>query len=276
VANDGFGAGGCLEIYRPAGANEGSNWVRPFAPLTAPGNGKTANDPGAGGTVPVRSWNATDGGSQTANFTYGWYGHTSYQSADPTHFDGNEFWMQMRIKRDPRRVSGGNQSFMVGKLNYIAVAETSVGAPLQELVIYSNGGSTSGQATAGQNSFRIYGGAAYFEELSQEAGGNIQPGGTSPIWQWNSGSWDTVMYHMVMGRRGIDETLIEVSGAHAGETSFTKFWVQTFPYNGFDVRNGLQALICSTYNNAANMPQDYVERWTQIIFSKQPIPCPQV
>jgi hypothetical protein len=271
VANDGFGGGGCLEILRPAGSSEGSTWIRPFAPLNAPGNGKSANDPGAGGTVPRRTWSASDGGNQSANFTYGWYGHTSYQSADPTHFDGNEFWMQMRVKRDPRRVSNGNQNVTVGKLNYIAIMETSAGAPLQELVIYSNGG-----PTAGQNNFRIYGGAAYFEELSQEAGSNIQPGGTSAIWQWNSGSWDTVMYHMVMGRQGVDETLIEVFGAHAGETAFTKFWVQTFPYVGFDVRKGLQALICSTYNNAASMPQDYVERWTQIIFSKEAIACPQV
>src|SRR5690606_37664930 len=100
-------------------------------------------------------------------------------------------------------------------------------------------------------------------------------GGVSSIWTWNSGSWDTVMYHLIMGRQGVRETRIEVYGAHAGETSFTKFWDQTFAYDAFEVRNGLQTLQLSTYNNGGNMPQEYTERWDQFIFSKEMIPCPQ-
>jgi hypothetical protein len=271
ITTDGVTPGGCLEIFRPGGSGaEGTHWIRPFAPLTAPGNGKTANDPAANGTVTVRSWNPTDGGSQTSNFKYGWYGHPSVQDAN---FDGNEFWLQMRVKRDPRRVTGGNESFLVGKHLYLSIVETGTGAPRQELVVYSNGGGGTGV-----NRFRIYGGWAYFTALDEapNTDGTVQPGGVSPIWTWNSGSWDTVMYHLIMGRTGIAETRIEVYGAHAGEKSFTKFWDQTFAYQAFEVRDGLQALQLSNYNNGSVLPQDYYERWDQIIFSKQPIPCPQV
>ncbi|MCB1845001.1 MAG: hypothetical protein KDI09_18695, partial [Halioglobus sp.] len=215
ITNDGITGGGCIELYRTAGSfSEGTHWIRPFAPMTAPGNGRNVDDPAAGGTIPVRNWSSTDGGSQTSDFTNGWYGHSSYKDADPEHFDGTEFWLQYRAKRDPRRVSGGNQNFLVGKHIYLAMCEGGIGAPNQELVVYSNGGGSSGASAAGQNSFRIYGGAAYFTALDEApgAGGTIQPGGASPVWQWASGSWDTIMYHLIMGRQGVNETRIEVYG----------------------------------------------------------------
>jgi hypothetical protein len=86
------------------------------------------------------------------------------------------------------------------------------------------------------------------------------------------------MYHLVMGRQGVDETVLEMYGAHAGQTSFTKFWQQTFPYQAFEVRNGLQTLQLSVYNNSSSLPQTFYERVTQIIFASgaTPIPCPQV
>jgi hypothetical protein len=126
----------------------------------------------------------------------------------------------------------------------------------------------------------VYGGEAYFTELNSgiHGDGTIQPGGVAPIWQWGLGSWDTIMYHLVMGRRGVDETLFEAYGAHSGQTTFTKFWSQTFPFQAFEVRNGLQTLQLSVYNNGASMPQTFYERVTQIIFAtgSTPIPCPRV
>jgi hypothetical protein len=278
---DGIGNGKCVELVLGAGVTDQStHWIRPFAPLDAASTGRGAADPAAGGTLTRRTLVATNGGSQHNDFTFGWHGHTSYKTADPTHFDGTEFWIQYRAKRDPRRVSGGNESILVGKHAYLAACESSVGAMRQELVIYSNGGGTSGQATAGQNSFRMYGGEAYFTALDSgiHGDGTIQPGGVAPTWQWGLGSWDTIMYHLVMGRQGVDETVLEMYGAHAGQTSFTKFWQQTFPYQAFEVRNGLQTLQLSVYNNSSSLPQTFYERVTQIIFASgaTPIPCPQV
>jgi hypothetical protein len=273
--------GGALKLTHPnLSGSDSTHWIRPFAPLDAASTGRGAADPAAGGALTLRHLVASDAGGQHAGFAFGWYGHSSYVAADPTHFDGTEFWLQYRAKRDPGRVSGGNENILVGKHIYLAATEGSVGAMAQELVVYSNGGNTSGGSAAGQNSLRIYGGESYFNPLDGgiHGDGTIQPGGVAPIWQWANGAWDTVMYHLVMGRKGVDETLIEVFGAHANQTTFTKFWSQTFPYQDFEVRNGLQTLQCSIYNNSNASVKQYVDRWCQMIFASgaTPIPCPQV
>ena len=266
ITTDGITGGGCLQILHLDGTEDGMHWWRPLAPMSAPGNGKAADDPAASGSLTVRAWNPTDGGGQTNAFDQGWYGHVSTQTAE---FDGDEFWLQMRVKRDPRRVQGSNQSITVGKHQFLSVCAASL--VNQDLITYSNGG-----GGVGVNQFRIYGGWQVFAPLDDAPDapdGTIQPGGVTPIWEWNSGSWDTVMYHLVVGREGISETLIEVYGAHEGETEFTKFWDQTFAVGDFEIRPGLQAIILSTYNNDANMTEFY-ELWDQLIFSHDFIPCP--
>jgi len=263
ITTDGITGGGCLEIYHPPGVAGRSHWWRPFAPLRAPGNGKDKDDPAASGTVTVRNWAPTDGGMQTAQFSGGWYAHSSFSGSQ---YDGDEFWLQMRVKRDPRRIQGGNASHNVGKFTYLTVCQLSLSD--QEIVTYS-----------GSKTFRMYGAWRIFEPLDQAPGGDgtVQPGGVSSLWQWAmNDTWDTVMYHVKPGREGVRETLIEVYGAHQGEKEFTLFWQQTFAVNSYDPGNGWQALICTTYNTGLEFNPGYFERWDQIIFSKQPIPCPQV
>jgi hypothetical protein len=270
ITDDGITGGGCLEMLRPAGGGETSAWWRPFSPLAGSGNGKGVDDPAANGTLTVRPYSPSQGSDAVAGHQYGWYGHSSYHNAN---FDGEEFYLQMRAKRDPRRISGGNQNFSVGKFTYLTICRYSLSN--QELVTYS--AAPSGD----DNRFRIYGGWQIFQPLDQAPGtdGSIQPGGVSPLWSW-SGGWDTIMYHLVMGRENTNETLLEIYAAHPGETGFTLIWQQTFAFFSFDSGNGLQrglqALICSTYNNGQNLPGDYWDRWDQIIFSKEFIPCPQV
>jgi hypothetical protein len=262
ITTDGITGGGCMEIQHPAGGQDGMHWWRPFSPFAAPGNGRTTNDPAAGGTLPLRTWNATDGGLQTAQYGDGFYTHPSYGAND-----GSEFWLQMRVKRDPRRFTGANQGAQdIGKFIYITVCQISLSD--QEIVTYS-----------GSQAFRMYGGWQVFAALDQAPGadGSLQPGGVAPLWQWAiDGTWDTVMYHFKPGRQGVNETLLEVYGAHHGQTSFTLFWQQTIAIGSWDPGDGWQALICTTYNNGTNFPSAFFERWTQLIFSKQTIPCPQV
>jgi hypothetical protein len=58
---DGLASGSCLEVLvGPGGSGQSSYWWRPFSPFVAPGNGKSANDPGAGGTIGARPWNSSD------------------------------------------------------------------------------------------------------------------------------------------------------------------------------------------------------------------------
>ena len=280
ITTDGITGGGCLEMYNNGTGSDATHWIRPFAPLAAGGNGKTTDDPAAGGSIPLRTWAFQQGQANHNQFPYGWYGHSQYLNNDPTHFDGTEFWLQYRVKRDIRRVTNGNQNNLVGKLNYVTCCENFdvTGLANQELVVYSNGGGTTGAATSGQNSVRMYGGWALFDPLDQEAGhGDIQPGGVSPIWQWAlDGTWDTMMIHLRPGRTNVDETLIELYGAHQGETSFTLFWQQTFAMWAFDTRNGFQCVYASVYNNNYKFSGGWYDRHDQYIFSTQPIPCPQV
>src|SRR5690606_37292174 len=127
----------------------------------------------------------SDGSNTTQFFDRGWYAHASNHVSG--RHDGNEFYLQMRVKRDPRRVQGGNASVTVGKHTFITICAQSLSD--QELVTYSNGGGGTGV-----NRFRIYGGEQVFQALDQGTGGDgtIQPGGASEIWAWAlDGTWDT-------------------------------------------------------------------------------------
>jgi hypothetical protein len=275
ITTDGVTGGGCLEIVRRAGSSEcPSHWWRPLSPVTAPGNGKVANDPAASGALTTQPYTPTSGGSQITNWGgRGIYGHSSY-GGNGQGFDGNEFYLQMRVKMDPNRVAGGNSSNTVGKLLYLSHTYRSLTS--QELVTYSYG--YGGNQGSGKNYFRIYGGWGVFSALDQEVSpyDGIQPGSDVAADWYFSGGWDTIMYHLVMGRVGVDESRIEVFAAHPGETSFTRIWNQTFAFVEFEWNNGINAMILSTYNNGNSFASDFYHRYDQVIFSKQAIPCPQV
>jgi hypothetical protein len=114
-----------------------------------------------------------------------------------------------------------------------------------------------------------------------EGSGNIQPGGVSSVFQRAlDGTWDTVMYHLRPGRENVNETLFEIYASHQGQPR-ELIWQQTFPITtqyagGYFVRKGYQAVQLSTYNNSTNFTVPYYERWTQLVFSRQEIPWPQV
>ncbi len=167
----------------------------------------------------------------------------------------------------------------VGKFTF--QTRTDLSLTTQEIVTYS------GALANGENYFRMYGGGSSspLDQKNVVSGQGQQPGSelgvcaisSSPgrCWAW-SGSWDTVMYHIVPGRADVAESRIEVYAAHQGETTFTKIWDMVW-VNDYGSGNpfGYNALICSTYNNGNNCPSDFWHRYDQIIFSKSFIPCPQ-
>ncbi len=272
-AADGVSGGGSLELYRPAGTSEQAGWWRPFSPMTDSGQG--VPDRGANGTIQRQPWNPTDRGSETTNWgTRGVYGHTSY--AGPG-YDGTEFFLQMRVKQDPRRISGGNEDYAGGKLFYLTHTYRSLTS--QELVTYS----AAPQGNPIRNYLRIYAaGSPPLEDLDSlnrpgwQLGSELGPCDNTSLancWYW-SGGWDTMMYHLQPGRDGIEETRLRVYAAHPGEKKYTMIWDETFAI-GYDWDNGWNALLLSTYQNGRNMPQAFSNRYDQIIFSKQFIPAPQ-
>ncbi|HXS88456.1 MAG TPA: hypothetical protein VN705_03850 [Steroidobacteraceae bacterium] len=279
---DGLASGSCLEVLvGPGGSGQSSYWWRPFSPFVAPGNGKSANDPGAGGTIGARPWNSSDR-NQLGNTNTGWYGHPSYAAADPSHFDGTDFYLQVVCKMDPRRITGGNSAFITGKFIWFTTAEGEQSLSNAEHVFMSYGPSGN---DGNKNYLRAYSlgvnGIGSFDALDQEEPGDrIQPGSSSATdWSY-SGGWDVLLFHLRLGQKnvtsGANATLLEVWAAHPGQTSYTKIWNQEYGNSAYEARNGLQALILGGYNNNANFPQQFYHRYAQVIFSKQFIPCPQV
>lgn len=285
ITTDGI-TGACLEIVRPAGSSDGSVWWRPFAPIVGSGNGRGQNDPAAGGTVPVRSYAATDGGSQISAWSQGAY----YGTSGSGPFDGPEYYFQCRVKMDPARIQGANASIDVGKLFYFTRTDRS--ATDQEIVVFS------GHPIGGKNYFSMYrsvGPPLDADAPGVSARGN-QPGnamGTvgnkqcrfdndggrlANCWYWPVNEWATVMWHIKNGTSGGNNTLIEAWAARQGEKQFTKIWYQPdadLPFDP-DFPQGHNALIASIYHNGENMPVQFYHRYCQMIFSKQPIACPQV
>ena len=276
--SDGVTGGGCLEIRRPAGRGEPPGWWRPFSPLDT-GSGKAVNDPGASGTIPVKPWNSSNN-SIIRSHVNGWYGHPDLQDAN---FDGHVFYLQVRVKADPRRITGGNEQFTAGKFCWFTTAEGGQSLSNAEHVFWSYG---NGGNDGSKNYLRCYAlgatGIGPFDPLDQEQVpyDGIQPGSDSAVDWAYSGGWDTLLFRLQLGKIGVtsgaDATHLIVFAANAGQTEYTKIWDQQYGVNAFEARGGLQAFLASSYNNGRDMPQEFWQRFDQFIFSHDFIPCPQV
>jgi hypothetical protein len=290
ITTDGVTGGGCMEIVRPAGSQDGSVWWRPFSPIrggTASGNGRGFgnDDPGANRTLPVQSYAATDGGSQISS----WGDRGFYGTSGPGPFDGTDYYLQVRVKMDPNRIAGGNGSIDVGKLFYFTRHDRS--ATAQEIVVFS------GHSLSQQNYFSMYrtvgpplagdppGVGGHGDQPGTQFGSvgdkicrfDNSDGRLANCWHWPAGQWATVMWHIRNGSNGGNDTLVEVWVAGPGQKQYTKIWQQPGVDLPFDAGPaGHNALICSIYHNGTSMPTQFYHRYDQIIFSKQMIPCPQV
>jgi hypothetical protein len=273
----------CLQFLYPAGASPQSTfWWRPLAPMNT-GSGKSTNDPAASNTITLRTWNPASS-SATSNFAFGWYGHSTYANADPTHFDGNELWLQIRVKADPRRV--GPDDFGGGKFVWFTTAEGANSLSGGEHVFWSfgRGGSAANQG-ADKNYLRCYvhqvNGIGAFDPLDQEEPGTrIQPGSDVAEDWFYSNNWDTLLFHIRPGvlstTSGANSSRLRVYAAHDGETEYTKIWDQEYGISSYEARNGLQALILSQFNNGFDFSQEFWHRYAHPIFSKSYIHPPAV
>lgn len=273
--------GFCLEALHPVGPEPRTTWWRPLSPMSI-GNGRGEPDPGDG--LPLQSWEPTRRGSQTTGWSNGFYGHPGHGT-----FDGRDIYLQVRVKMDPRRISGGNEAHAVGKAVWLTLCSRSLTD--QEHVFYSYG--NGGNQGPGRNYLRCYvkeGGRGGFSPLNtyNNPGGRIQPGSElAEDWSY-SGGWDCLLIHVRMGLQdvasGPDAMRLEVWAATEpailNGDGYSKIWDQEYPLLDFQGENpsryGLQALLLSSFNNGNSFAQDFWHRYTQVIFSRQPIPCPLV
>jgi len=277
VASGGADGGGYMRLYRPTGTvGDGTYWWRPFSPLTGASNGRGQNDPGAGGTLPLQTYTATDGGSALYNYMDrarpGWYGHADYHNTGA--FDGTDFWVQVRVKIDPRRTKAGN--VVNGKL--LNFSTTRLSYTNQEIVTVSAYPTPAGEGTP--NIHAMYDGT--YGYLRDKGVGTKNP----TNWAYSFG-WDTLLYHVTPGHQNtvtgtiVKDTRLEVWAARQGETQYTKIWDVMYDA-WFDtpleytpnMKNGWNAFICWIYQNG-EYNSEFFQCFDQIIFSKSMIPCPQ-
>jgi len=240
---DGITGGGCLKITRAAGSSESAHWWRPMSAMQESGRGvpdagwsagmPTIDDPVDGEAMRISSWHR------------GNYGPSSSGT-----WDGDEFYLQLRMKFDPRRRDAGVNG---GKIFYLTRTERSLTA--QELVTYYKGSTR----------FSIY------KAGSPEVPNDLPT--VNHVWD----EWATYLYHVIPGDENTANTTIEVWRALSGETSYTKIF-ETFdePIDYHDTYNkAWNAVLISAYHNSIDMPE-FWQKYDQIIFSREFIPCPKV
>jgi hypothetical protein len=307
LASAGPDGNGCLEISVPTGGSASGGWWRPMSAIRANDNGLPTDDLGANGTLPRREWNQ-DNPAQNWEWRTGYYGHPDYHAETPTWegqsdvWDGSEFYVQLRVSISASRWTPGNPP---GKLLFIdTTAETSNA----EIVLISdpNGAGYWNET----NPFRMYTSfgsnpnSALSDPQGDGTGASMQPG--SPFestcaigaptnqpgqcWEWPKDDWVTVLFHIVPGHDNeghiydpLDawpekDFAIEAWVAGATASEYTKIFEhhQLAWIYGSDVhpRGAFNSICPSAYMNNVAAVAGWSHRYDQIIFSKEPIPCP--
>jgi hypothetical protein len=313
VSSGGPGGGGYLRLSRPAGTQDGSDWRRPFSPLTAASNGRGAADPGANGSLTAQIFAPTQGGNQLLTYAtpgrskQGWYTNAAYTTSV---CEGTDFYIQLRVRNDPQRTAPGNQTN--GK--FVWLNTTNQTNPNQEIVTVTQYVNGAGNASAvGEPNFHnAYTAAArvpgqgigsnvYLSDAAIEhSGTRIQLGSSlgvcdpynrvnSGCWAYaTDGSWDTLLYHITPGTddgTGANATRFEVWAAHQGQASYAKIWDihygQSFSLDGNSSggvdQRGWNCLSLSTYTNGFTglATGAFRSDFADIIFSRAMIAIPQ-
>lgn len=329
--------------------NMTANWGRILSPVYAGENGLPTDDPAAGGTVTKRHW--VPGSKLQHKWGYGYYGHSSYHGAYPSWeapgtgvatgavaFEGNEFYLQFRIKISASRFSAANKAQAQGsKLWFIDAAGWLANQQLVGLLTgdyqywyktvpwyqYTNRGSGPG-----------FQGGALGTTQGRNSGGAFEPGGdwnstclysgnttaSNACWEWPTDKWVTVLLRVKPGRHNtapanvgsytwmesapFRETEITVQVQVEGDApvyrtvydkrdlvwvygdyntdledgATNRGWGGNFgktgrPLPGFN--QFAPTIYANTPDGAKPPSETYTYNFTQIIFSKSPIPCPQ-
>lgn len=290
-ATAGIGGGGCLEINIPAGGTSAAGWSRPFSALTGATNGRGVDDPGA----TKRAWNVTHGTDYLGTWKHDIVAHADNQAFTGWTFLGAEIYIQFRVHISANRALAGQPD---GKLAFLGISGngTSHFTPRQEIVIQSLRSKILRAYTNFSNGFNS---ALTEPQAASDSSGTVkQPGGAyagtcidnlscSICWCYPMDEWVTVLVRLRPGHHGTSlgqtaaqDTLLEIKVARAGETSYTTIYSKAnfvFNYEA-GTPQGWNVFEPSGYMNnvAALSGFGWTQRFAQVIFSTQPIACPQV
>lgn len=301
VATGGVDGGGFLRLSYPLGSDPNSvYWWRPFNPLTGATNGRGSNDPGANGTITPVAWGATNGSQTTNRWTLdqanpGWYGNATSVAANPTKYQGTDFYLQVRVRRAQTPGSppdAGSYTSITGKSVWLSTTNASYTA--QELVTYGQSVG-NGDAVGTHERHNIYNaGYGSFYSLSDIPFSPTRTTvNTTVDWRY-SGGWDTLLYHISPGTHngtGTDRTRVEVWAQHdptlfpAESGVYTKIWDVLYQQDydtgtgpaGGDNLPGWNALLLAIYHNGSVFTTTAFNfDYDQLIFSKATITAPTV
>lgn len=303
ISSGGADGGGFLRLYYPGGGvgGGGSYWWRPMAPLNAASTGRGTADPAANSTLTLRPFTVFDGSGTMYNWAVpgsgpsnpGWYGSLTDIAANPTKYDGNDFYYQVRIRRAQTPGAPPNSSGytnITGKSTWFT-ASYSTYTPM-ELVTYGQSVG-NGDVVGVQSRHNVYRGDN-FTSIGQGLSDQTATINNNTLGWRYSGGWDTLLYHVTPGTNGgtgANRTRIEVWAQHdltlfpAEAGLMTKIWDVTYvgAFNSGvqdDTGNvaypGWNAVICAIYHNGSPFTTAFQYDYDQIIFSKATIAAPRI
>jgi hypothetical protein len=297
-SSGGVGGGGFLRLTYPSGSAAGRGnayWWRPFNPLTGATNGRGVADPGAGGTIAPAPFNVSDGSSTLYSWgatasNPGWYGSPSDQAANSSKYQGNNFYLQVRVRRSgtPGAPPDSAQySHITGKSVWLTTTNASYTA--QELVTYGQSASNGDQVGV-QSLHNVYNGQNFNSLAGGQPNATVTLSNLAAKWRY-SGGWDTLLYHVTPGTpngTGSNRTRVEVWAQHDPELfpaeagQYTKIWDVQYSQSYDSSTNtvgspslpGWNALIFAIYHNGSSFTNSFSFDYDQVIFSKAAIPAP--
>jgi len=220
----------------------------------------------------------------------GYYGHSTEVAANPTKFQGTDFYLQVRVRRAQTPGQAPPTpiySLVTGKFVWFTVGTGSSSA--QEIVTYGQQTGTDQVGVEsrhwmydGRNHNPFGGGGVTDESVTLSNPTN---------WRY-SGGWDTLLYHITPGTNngsGSNRSRLEVWAQHDPALSpseagvYLKIWDTTYSTaydqgvnsSGSPGYNGWNSLILGIYHNGSVFTTtSFNFDYDQVIFSKATIPAP--
>ena len=304
------------QLQFPAGSLIGgqnfASWRRPFSALNAAYTGTGVRDINNAGTTyrdllrPFGyiwgygyyghpDYQAANGG----NFTYSADGNTRSQI-----WDGSEFYIQFRVKIDPRfwglntypspaAYTGQKWSRKIWLLQQEITCEQQIMCnigPSNRWAIPQTAPNPlklqkeRGPTILTGSSFQP---GSQWEATAIDGSSTMVPG---DAWEYTDNEWITFLLRIIPGKHGQANTFIELKASRPSDANYPNYTTvfstsHTIPFEtvgeyGVTTAPGYSSFWPTGYLNAELgniVPQaSYYVDWTQIIFSKQPIPAPAV
>lgn len=314
-STDGFAGGGSFEMFTPAGVHNSMKWARPFQAMPGDIGYTSGPDlPTPWGTG-AAYWKNHRGGmyghpdywSTTAPNTADgvrWDGHDfwiqfRYKVSASFWDESNPFIGNGGKLAFVDEGGGGNQELTLQTPSPYVASKRRFG-------MYTNFGGNSSNGTLSA----YQGQEANPTGRMDQPGGAFAATCTYPnytggrCWDWPTEAagqedWTTILLHVIPGHHNPNpnpdvnapvmgatdnykDTGIEVWAARRGEKTYTKIWEKldyvwfwAVTTNAGPTLYGFNQLVLLPYMNDLAASVDWWRRYTQIIFSKQFIPCPQ-